>query len=355
MTETTQSTLDRPAIEEVDLADQLTDVLALPEHLRDAQWKVESADLREWDSPGGLVVAGMGDAGVGGALARAVLGDQASRPILSSRAYGLPAWTTPDTTVLCASYSGDSEETLAAYDAAGALGAKRVVVTAGGELAELARADGVPVIPIAGGYTARAAVAYTTVATLHVAAMCGAAPRMASEVDVAADHLEALVVAWGPDGADDSPAKSLARELHGTIPVIVGAGLTTPIAYRWKTQLNQNVKIPAFAHELPEFDHNELVGWTGAADYGRFAAIFLDDADTHPRVKERIALTRVLVAPQAAVTHVVDSRGTTAIERVFSLVLLGDLLSIYLSVLRGVDPTPGELATRLKDGLAATG
>ena len=121
-----------------------------------------------------------------------------------SRDYGLPAWTTPDTTVLCASYSGNTEETLACYEAAGALGARRVVVTSGGQLAELARADGVPVIPVAGGFQPRAAVAYMTVAALEVAALCGAGPRMGSEIDVAADHLEQLVVEWGPDGAEDS-------------------------------------------------------------------------------------------------------------------------------------------------------
>ena len=349
MTETTYETLDRPSIEEVDVSDLMTDVLAIPEHLRDAQWKAESADLRAWDSEGGLVVAGMGDSAIGGALARAVLGDQASRPIFSSRAYGLPAWTTPDTTVLCASYSGETEETLAAYEAAGALGAKRVVVTSGGELAEQARADGVPVLPVAGGYQHRAAIAYTTVATLHVAAMCGAAPRMASEIDVAAEHLEELVSEWGPDGAQDSEAKALARSLHGAVPVVVGAGMTTPIAYRWKTQINQNTEIPAFSQELPEADHNELVGWTSAAAYGRFAAVFLD-ADTHrgSRSASRSPASSSPARPPAPHRH---SRGQMPIERLFSLELLGDLTSLYMAVLRGVDPSPTTLATELQDRL----
>src|SRR3954454_5906278 len=101
--------LNREGISEVDTQDLLEDILALPEHLRDAVWKVESANLRPWDSPDGLVVAGMGATAVGGLLARAALGDHASRPILPARAYGLPPWTTPETTVLCASYSGDTE------------------------------------------------------------------------------------------------------------------------------------------------------------------------------------------------------------------------------------------------------
>src|SRR3954471_9300201 len=289
--------LDRDTIARVDVSDQLTDILAIPEHLRDALWKVESAGLDSWDSPGGVIVAGMGGSAIGGELARAILGDHASRPLITARAYGLPSWTTKETTVVCASYSGNTEETLGCYEAAGVIGARRVVVTAGGELAELARADGIPVIPVAGGYQPRAAVAYLTVGVLEVAALAGVGPRMNSEIDVAADHLEELVIEWGPDGADDSQAKTLARALSGTAPVIAGAGLTTGIAYRWKSQINENAKSPAFAAELPELDHNEIGGWGTANEFGRFSAVVLDDDDTHPRVKERMKLTGRLVRP----------------------------------------------------------
>ena len=106
MSSTEQLELDRETIGRIDPTDQLTDVLAIPEHLRDALWKVESAGLEPWDSPDGLVVAGMGGSAIGGHLARAILGDHASRPLLGARAYGLPPWTTPDTTVLCASLLG---------------------------------------------------------------------------------------------------------------------------------------------------------------------------------------------------------------------------------------------------------
>jgi glucose/mannose-6-phosphate isomerase len=343
--------LSREAIARVDTSGQLEDVLALPEHLRDAAWRVESAIMQDWDTSAGLVVAGMGGSAIGGALARAALGDHASRPIFVTRAYGLPPWTTPDTMVLCASYSGDTEETLACYESAGALGARRTVVTTGGRLAEMARADGVPVIPLPGGFQPRAAVAYMTVAALEVAALCGAGPRLTSEIDVAASHTEQLVSEWGPDAPEDSLAKTIARGLLGTIPVVVGAGLTTPIAYRWKTQINENSKLPCFTHELPEFDHNELVGWEGAREVGRFAAVFLDDSDAHPRVKERMAITERLIAPSAAASFHLETRGQTTIERVISLVLMGDLVSIYLAALRGVDPGPVRAIDELKTAL----
>ncbi len=349
------SALSRERIEEVDAADQLSDILDLPDQLRDALWKAQSAGVEPQDAAGGLVVAGMGGSAIGGALARAALGVRATRQIVLIRDYALPAWTTPETTVLCASYSGITEETLAAYEAASALGARRVVVTSGGELGHRAREDGVPVIPVAGGLRPRSAVAYMTVAALEVAAACGAGPSLHSELDVAAAHLEDLVREWGPDAAQDSRAKELAVALEGTVPQVAGSGPTVPVAYRWKTQLNENGKIPAFAHELPELDHNEIVGWEGARELGAFSAVFLDDPDLHPRVRARIELTRRLVDGQAASTHVISSSGETRTERIFGLVLLGDLVSLYLAVLRGVDPSPVPVIDQLKREIFTAG
>lgn len=344
--------LDADAVAAIDSTGQLGDVCDLPNQLRDALWKVESANLEPFDAPGGLIVAGMGGSAIGGELARAALGDRASRPIAVTRGYELPAWATPDTAVLCSSYSGDTEETLACYEAAGALGAPRVVATTGGRLAEAARADGVPVIPLTGGFQPRAAVAYVTVAALEVAALCGAADGLRSEIDVAAAHVESLVDEWGPKGLEDSLAKTTARGLHETIPLITGAGSMAAVAYRWKTQINENGKLPAFANELPEVDHNEIVGWSGAPGLGRFSAVFLDDCDLHPRIRQRIALSRELIEAQAASTFVLESRGETSTERVLSLVLLGDLVSLYLAILGDTDPEPVELIDRLKSELA---
>jgi len=208
------------------------------------------------------------------------------------------------------------------------------------------------VIPLPSGFQPRSAVAYMIVAALEVAALCGVGPRLTSEIDVAASHSEQLVAEWGPDAPEDSLAKEVALGLLGTTPVIAGAGLTSPIAYRWKTQINENAKQPAFSNELPELDHNEVAGWEGARDVGRFSAVFLDDSDAHPRVKDRMDLTERVVTPNAAASFRLVSRGETAIERVISLLLLGDLVSIYLAALRGVDPGPVKVIDQLKSELA---
>jgi glucose/mannose-6-phosphate isomerase len=348
----TTDDLSAQAVAAVDTSAQLGDVMGLPEHLRDALWRVESASLIPQDSPGGLVVAAMGGSAMGGLLAVAALGDRASRPIFAARDYGLPAWTMPDTTVLCSSYSGDTEETLAAYEAAGALGARRIVCTTGGALASSARADGVPVVPLPGGFQPRAAVGYALVVALEVAALAGCGEHLHTEIDVAAAHAEQLAAEWGPDSPADSLAKTIARSLHGTIPQIAGAGLTAPIAYRWKTQINENAGAPAFAAELPELDHNEIVGWEGAAGYGRFSSVFLDDCDLHPRVRARIGLTLDVIGAGAAVRHRLETLGQGRVERLVSLILLGDLVSIYVAVLAGRDPANVTPITQLKAALA---
>jgi len=175
---------------------------------------------------------------------------------------------------------------------------------------------------------------------------------MASQLDTAADQLDELCARWGPDAPADSAAKRLAHALHGSIPIVAGTGLTTPIAYRWKTQFNQNAKLPAFSSQLPELDHNEVMGWSGAPALGRFSAVFLDDSDNHPRISDRIELTSTLLADRAHTVQVVPTVGEGPVERVMSLVLLGDLVSLYLAVLQGVDPTPVPLIDELKARLS---
>jgi glucose/mannose-6-phosphate isomerase len=173
------------------------------------------------------------------------------------------------------------------------------------------------------------------------------------EIEAAAVLGESLATEWGPSGAEDGEAKALARRLHGTIPVLAGADLAAPAAYRWKTQINENADMPAFAGPLPELDHNELVGWASSPELGPFAAVFLEDPGAHPRNLLRTALTAELAAPGAKTVERVMARGDTPVERLASLVMLGDLVSLYLAVLRGVDPEPVDVLGELKRELSA--
>jgi glucose/mannose-6-phosphate isomerase len=207
------------------------------------------------------------------------------------------------------------------------------------------------VIPIPGGFQPRAAVGYSLVAALEAAALCGAAPALRDEVEGAATLAEALAAEWGPD--TDGDAKELAERLHGTIPVIAGVGVGVAAAYRWKCQFNENAGLPAFAGALPEIDHNEVVGWPAARDLGPFAAIFLADPGAHPRDTLRTELTAEQARAGADVVEVLVPRGATPVERLISHVLLGDLVSLYLAVLRGKDPIEIAPIQALKAALAA--
>jgi glucose/mannose-6-phosphate isomerase len=344
--------LSRAALEAADPAGMLGDVLAQPDQLEDALWRVQSAELPRRELSGGLVVCGMGGSAIGGDLAAEALGDRATRPIRTVRTYGLEPWADADCLVLCASYSGDTEETLACFDAAGATGAPRVVLTTGGQLAEAARAEAVPVIGVPSGMQPRAAVVYMTVGALECAVLCGAAPSLHTEIDAAGALLAELVAEWGPDSDPDSRAKALAGVLHETLPVVHGAEPTMAPARRWKCQLNENAKVAAFASVLPEANHNEICGWERGRQAAPLAGVFLEDPDQHPRIRRRIELTAEAVAHAGAPAERVTARGESRLERVLSLVLLGDLVSVYLAALEGVDPTPVAPIERFKRALA---
>ena len=168
----------------------------------------------------------------------------------------------------------------------------------------------------------------------ELAALALAGPRINTEIDAAASHL-----GQGFDAAKERAAE-IAAEIGDAIPVIWGGDLTAPIAYRWKSQVNENAKRPAYSVVLPEGDHNELEGWSGAD--GRLAAIFLEDRDQHPRERSRFELTAEAIEPHAAAVIRLETEGETRTERVLHTVMLGDLVSIELANANGVDPMPVE-------------
>jgi glucose/mannose-6-phosphate isomerase len=313
--------------------DMLEAVKAMPEHLRDALWRIESARASTIEAPA-VFVCGMGGSAIGGDLAVAGLADRLTKPMMVARGYELPAWAPAGSAVLCSSYSGETEETLACYAAAEALGAQRLVATTGGELADAARADGVPVIGLPAGLQPRAAVGYMFCVAAELAALALAGPRINTEIDATASHLgEAF-------DATETRARDLAGEIGDAVPVIWGSDLTASVAYRWKTQVNENAKSPAYSAVLPEADHNELEGWSGAE--GRFAAILLEDRDQHPRERRRFELTAKAIEPHAAAVIRLETAGETRTDRLLHTVMLGDLVSIELANASGVDPIPVE-------------
>ncbi|MGH2923978.1 MAG: SIS domain-containing protein, partial [Solirubrobacterales bacterium] len=213
----------------------------------------------------------------------------------------------------------------------------------GGELAAAARRDEVPVIGLPAGMPPRAAVAYMFCAAAELAALAGAAPRIHTEIDAAAAHLGERSDALA------ERALALADAIGDAVPVIYGADPTTPVAYRWKTQVNENGKLPAYASPLPEATHNEIEGWQGSQ--GRLACLLLEDSDQHPRERRRSELTGEVIAPYASEVIRVEAEGETRTARILELVLLGDLLSLALAARHGTDPLPVAAIDALKERL----
>ena len=313
---------------------------------------MDSSGARPVDAAGGVIVAGMGGSAAGGRLAiggARPAADATAGRLRRLRAAGLGGAAT---LVFASSYSGNTEETLAAYDDAVA----RRAAARGHDRRRPGRARAArrrAGDPAPGGFQPRAAIGYSLVRRSEAAALGGAAPFVREEIEAAAALADALAAEWGPDAPEDSQAKSLARALHGTVPVIAGAELAAAAAYRWKCQFNENAACPAFASVLPEADHNEVVGWDAARHSASFSYVSLEDPGAHPRNALRAELTadtparardRCCACPRAA------RRRSSGWSR---SVLLGDLVSIYAAVLRGADPVDIPAIDALKAALAA--
>jgi glucose/mannose-6-phosphate isomerase len=293
---------------------------------------VQTAGLRDVDAAGALI-CGVGGSAIGGDLAAAALGERRSKPVVTVRGYTLPPWVSPQWLVLCSSYSGETAETLSCIDAAKRIGVPLVAATTGGTLAETAREAGAPVVGLPGVFQPRAAVAYMFVVSAEAAAMAGAGPRLHAEVEEAAGFLD------GCREELDELAQSIAGQLGSTVPVVHGCDLTTAVARRWKTQVNENAKHPAAFSDLPEAGHNELEAWTeGAA--GSLSAVFLEDSDQPERERQRIELTAGLLDERGVTVVRVETRGASRTARMMWSVMLGDLVSVRLAERLGNDPEP---------------
>ncbi|MBS2531535.1 hypothetical protein KGQ20_01990 [Catenulispora sp. NF23] len=340
--------LARPAVERADARLMINDVVAQPRHIREALTLLNGVDLPRGDFPGGLVICGVGGSGLAGDITAAIVGPRARRPIQTVRGYLPDPWVGPGTFVFCPSYSGNTDITLEYFAAAHTAGATVVPLTSGGRLVEMAAERDLPLVRVPAGFQPRALTSYAIVTALCCAAAADVAPDLRGEVAEAADFLDGLVQAWGPESPADSLAKSLAHAFHDKGVMIYGSGPTTAAAHRWKTQLNETGKRLAFSSELLEADHHELCVWGHLNEPGSWSALFLEDrADQHPAAVRRMELTAELIAGAGGSTHWISAQGETRTQRMLSLVLLADFVSVYTAALSGVDPSEIELIAEL--------
>ncbi|MCL6612498.1 MAG: bifunctional phosphoglucose/phosphomannose isomerase [Peptococcaceae bacterium] len=302
-----------------------------------------------------VVVTGLGGSAIGGDLLRVYCLDRCPVPVLVNRDYTMPGFTGRDTLVFAVSYSGNTEETLSAYREARERGATVIAVTTGGKLKEMADRDGVPVIMVPTGIAPRSASGFLFIPTLRVMERLGFLTGIEKEVEDLVGHLKTLYGRLKPEvPVDKNPAKQMALKLYNRIPVIWGSsGSTEVVAQRWKGQINENAKAPAYWNVFPELNHNELVGFKFPESLLKniHVVILRDDRD-HPRVQKRIEITRSIISGAVAGITDVRASGGGALARTYSLVYSGDYTSLYLAFLYGVDPGPVEVIDHLKNELA---
>jgi glucose/mannose-6-phosphate isomerase len=339
----------------VDPEDMLGRVRSYPEMVDAALRAVpEVAALAR--APSRILVVGMGGSAITGDYLQSWLDAEGEVPLLVSRNYELPHWVDKDTLVVAFSYSGNTEETLAAFAGAKKAGAMLAAMATGNKLEELAKSYKAPFARVEPGLQPRAALpaSFTTASLLFekLGVLAGAEAAMKR----AARTLREAVVDVAPDvPASKNEAKRTALALQDTVAGVYAAGLLAPTARRFANQLNENGKVLAWWGLMPEMNHNELVGWAGDDELDRFTAVFLRYQDEHAQAKARYEFTARLIQQRGGRVVQHEARGESAPEKLLTTSLVADAVSVYLAALRGVDPTPVKVISELKDKVGETG
>jgi glucose/mannose-6-phosphate isomerase len=349
------SVLDDPArIEAVDPGGMLGIAEATADHWRDGYARARAASLDHIPDHAhltGVVVCGMGGSGIAGDVAACLASERGSMPVVVVKGYRLPAFAGPSTLVVLSSYSGSTEETLECFEQAHHREAPVAIVSSGGRLAELAHAHDAPMVTLPAGMMPRAAFPYLASAPLAILERIGVLGDLTGDLVETDEVIREQTSALGREvEAERNPAKQLAASLLDRIPLVWGQeGPLAVAAGRWKTQLNENAKVPAFSSVLSELGHNEVMGYDPGVDaLNRIAIVALRSASEDVRIARRLDATMGLVSRRVGGVYEAHARGTGTLACLASAVQFGDLVSVYLAILRGVDPTPIDAIARLK-------
>ncbi|MDD4334233.1 MAG: bifunctional phosphoglucose/phosphomannose isomerase [Desulfotomaculaceae bacterium] len=317
---------------------------------------LKDVELPNIEAISNIVVTGLGGSAIGGDLLRVYTADKIPVPVTVNRDYFLPKFVGPDTLVFAVSYSGNTEETLSAYEEARAGGASVMAITTGGKLAAMALRDGVPLAKIPTGCAPRAATGYLFIPTLGILQRLGLLPDLTGEINDMASYIKELHKKIGPESPrEENVSKQVAHKLYKKIPVIWGTtGITEVVAQRWKGQINENAKAPAYWNVFPELNHNEIVGFEYPREIlNNIHVIILRDERDHLRVQKRIEITKGIIGNVVDGFTEVWASGDGDLAKLFSLIYTGDYASLYLAALYGTDPGPVKTIDYLKLELAA--
>ena len=310
--------------------------------------------LQDYSEVNKVVVLGMGGSAIGGDLVRSLALLEAKLPILVHRDYSLPAFVDAKTLVIASSYSGMTEETLSSFDQALKTVAKKLVITTGGKLRTMAEARNVPVFSFDYKAQPRATLGFSFLSILGFLQRLGFLSDRSTDVAETVQVLQQLTQKISEEVAlTQNPAKQLASRLYGQLPVIYGAGVVAEVAYRWKTQLNENSKVWAFYEVFPELNHNAVAGYQFPVKLAaKIVVVLLRSAYLTRCIKLRYQITCHLLEQAGVEYQIVDGEGTNPLSQVMSLVSFGDYVSYYLAILCRIDPSPVKAIAYLKEQIA---
>lgn len=304
--------------------------------------------------PENVLLIGLGGSAIGGDLLRNLFSEDLKIPMGLCRNYNIPGYVGENSLCICASYSGNTEEALTAYQQCLDRGAHIIAVSTGGKLKDLAERDGMTFLSIPAGYQPRAALGLSFTSQILILMQTGILRDYSMELKAASRMVKETAEKWRNwKTPADNPPLELAMKLTDTIPVVYGsAGWMATMAYRWKCQFNENAKRYAIFGEFPELNHNEVVGWEGNEDfYKNMFVMFLRNDRDHPRIRARMDLTADIIREKAPVAEI-SAEGANNLEKLFYMVLYGDLAAIYLAYLVGREPADISVIHRLKAELA---
>jgi glucose/mannose-6-phosphate isomerase len=302
-----------------------------------------------------IIVTGLGGSAIGGDILRTYALNNALIPILVNRDYDLPRFTGPDTLVLAVSYSGNTEETLSAYQQAKSSGADIICLTAGGKLLEMGQSDGFTVIKVPAGLVPRAATGYLFAPLALALEKMGLLHGVSNDIEEAISVLKNLRESLCPRvDTPDNKAKAIAARMKDSIPVIWGvSGVSETAALRWKAQINENAKCPAYYNVFPELNHNEIVGFEVPAEIlSRLVVVILRSQSDKERINKRVEISKNIIKDKVKNIIEVSSQGDSFLAQFYSLTYIGDYASAYLALEYGINPTPVKVIDYLKAELA---
>jgi len=311
-------------------------------------------NLPSGDGVSALTFCGMGSSAHSGEALRALFRDRIRVPVDVVRSSELPEYCGPHTLVVASSYSGDTAETLACFEEAVARGCRVLSIASGGALRDRSRERKLPIVEIpAGLLMPRVSLGYFVIGVLGALEAVGILPPLRPDVEETIEVLgEVVERIRAAKPSDANPAKRLAASIGERMPLVWGAeGLGSVAAARWRTQFNENAKVPSFSSALPELDHNEVVGWAPASG-ATFSLVALRHDGEHPDVSLRFPASIQIAEAAGVRAEEVRAAGRSALAQLMSLLAMGDFTSVYSGLLRGVDPTPIEAIVRLKAALA---